>query len=145
MDVVRAPEVVGHHREVLEQRILAIAREDARGHVIEAEHEIGDAVLLLQRMGLVELLELVGRELDYVAEAERLDVVEIDVGIAHLVVGVIRERGEVEVLAGVERIHRVARVGEMDVVRLQRLAHGLDRLGLVDLADVAESASLASG
>ena len=79
MDVVGAPEVVGHHREVLEDRILAVAREDARRHVVEAEHEVGDAVLLLQRMGLVELLELVGRELDHVAEAERLEVVEIDV------------------------------------------------------------------
>ena len=37
-DVVSTPEVIGHHCEVLKQRILPLPSQHAAGQVIDAQH-----------------------------------------------------------------------------------------------------------
>ena len=117
--------------------MLAVAGEDPGRRVVDPQHQALDAVLRLQGVGPVELAPLVGGQADRLPEPERVEVVDVDVDVADPVVGEVRHERERQVLQRVEAAHRVAGVGEADVLRLEGLADRLRRLGLVDLADVA--------
>ena len=78
--------------------MLPVAGQDPGGRVVDAQHQPLDAVLRLQRVGPVELAALVGGQGDRLAEAERVEVVEVDVDVADPVVGEVGHEREGQVL-----------------------------------------------
>ena len=84
--------------------MLAVARQDAGGGVVDAEDEALDAVLLLQRVGPVELALFVGGQADRLPEPEGVEVVEVDVDVADPVVGEVGHEREGQVLHRVEAL-----------------------------------------
>ena len=87
--------------------MLPVTGQDPGGGVVHAQHESLDAVLVLQRVGAVELALLLGGQADRLAEPELVEVVDVDVDVADPVVGEVGHEREGEVLHRVEAVDRV--------------------------------------